>query len=257
MDNLRLSSCYFSAIFKKVCHNFSLTLPQKMQSAMNSKSFLFALLLWIPIKSFGFGYPSDFTVGVGNITQFVGKVQTDTAGGTNGFEFSPYLNFGLELPLPFFKLSILPQLGLLIPKDGRDKRINKFEYFIIGDIGRHFSDFLIRLGAGLFMTNINSDGGTQELQNGNTTTAFYMPSRSYTARNLILDLGVEYMPHKKWSVRTEALVFNAEDSLDRAFSYTISFHYHFSDIFDGLFKKEVPSPKTKEPSNEPKESPKS
>ena len=179
------------------------------------------------------------SLGLGNLTQFVQSIQTENNGSElNIWDTNLYLEVNLELKSDKYKnWGLYPQFGLLFPQSGRHDKINKLSLFTLLNLGYLWKDFTFRLGVGLFFTRISSDGGTQELNNGGEISTFYLPEKTSTARNLITNLGLEYRLHRLWSTRFEFIGYNLEDSADRALSYTISFHYHFGNIFDPNYWK--------------------
>ncbi len=179
------------------------------------------------------------SLGLGNLTQFVQDIQTENNGSElNIWDTNLYLEVNLELKSDKYKnWGLYPQFGLLFPQSGRHDKINKLSLFTLLNLGYLWKDFTFRLGMGLFFTRISSDGGTQELNNGGEISTFYLPEKTSTARNLITNLGLEHRLHRLWSTRFEFIGYNLEDSADRALSYTISFHYHFGNIFDPNYWK--------------------
>lgn len=184
---------------------------------------------------------SDLSVGIGSSAQYVKRVQIDETGKLNNFDSNLFLTTSVKLDLPWKRFAIYPQLGFLFPEKGRDPLIKKWHYYLISDLGFQIHRFVIRAGVGLYMTRISGSGGTQDLPNGSSTTSFFMPSKSTTARNLIANVGAHFLIHRLWSGSLAVHAFNLEDSTDRAFSYSFAFHYHFGDIFKRLRSKKADS----------------
>ena len=90
--------------------------------------------------------------------------------------------------------------------------------------------FQIIGGAGLFLTRISGSGGTQDLNNGNTTISFPMPETTVYSRNFILNFGVGAIVNKNWSADLHTFIFNMLTSEDRAFSIAINGTYHFGEF---------------------------
>jgi hypothetical protein len=203
------------------------------QKKMHSSAFqIFILLFFVSNKAWA--QLSDFSIGLGNLTSYVNKVQIDDSGNKSTFEFHPYLTSYLKIDLPIENFGLFPQFGILFPEHGKDKEISKIHYFLLGDIGYTIHKFLLRAGAGFYMTRISSSGGNQSLPNGNGTTAFYMPENSTTSRNLIANLGFHFLLHPNFSINTHLFGFNLNDSADRAFSYAFALNYHFDDLIKKL-----------------------
>ena len=176
----------------------------------------------------------DFYAGLGSLTEFPSTVQTDDQGSTNSFTLSPSLHIGIKYDI-YGQFSLNPELILTLPEKGRDPLISKFKYFTLFSGGYQYRDFLFRLGFGFALQKISGEGGTQALDNGLNTTNFPMPETSSQSRNFLTLLGVEYYIINAVSVRTEAYVYNIETKLNRAFTYNLSFLYHFGDF--NLFGK--------------------
>ena len=195
--------------------------------------FIFSSALSAKIKAEG------LSLGIGNLTQFVQDIQTKNNGEElNIWDTNLYLEVNLDLKSDKYpNWGLYPQFGLLFPQSGRHEKINKLSLFTLINLGYLWKDFTFRLGTGFFFTRISSDGGTENLNNGGEISTFYLPEKTSTARNLITNLGIEYRLHRLWSTRVEFIGYNLEDSDDRALSYTVSFHYHFGNIFDPNYWK--------------------
>ncbi len=169
---------------------------------------------------------NSFYLGIGNLSEFSSKIQTDNQGNTQFFTFSPLFQAGLKYKIKnrFF---LIPELALTLPKSGRDKQISKFKYFTLLSGAYQKKSLFFRIGFGFALQRISGKGGTQSLSNGLGTTDFPMPESTSVSRNLIALLGVEYFVNKEWSTRLEIFVYNPESSKRRAFSHTANLMYHF------------------------------
>lgn len=170
----------------------------------------------------------DFYAGAGSLTQFVGRIQQDESGSTNSFEFNPYLSIGTEFGL-YKDFSFAPEFSFSFPKSSRDSRISKMSYWAQLLAIYTWKDFKIKFGPGLIMNRISSDGGTQTLNNGTSTSDFPMPNGSSTSRNLTLNTAIQWQFIEQVSARFEGWAVNLSDSESRSFSYTFSAYYHFGD----------------------------
>lgn len=171
----------------------------------------------------------DIGASMGNLCEFVGKIQTDDTGSTNVCSFNPYLAAFVDYPINN-KFFLSPELGFSIPKSGRDESITKMSIVALANAKYKFSSFHLIGGAGLFFTRISGSGGTQELSNGTGTSSFPMPESTVYTRNFILNLGVGTSFNPEWSADIHTYVFNAETSEDRAFSIAINGTYHFGEF---------------------------
>jgi hypothetical protein len=193
------------------------------------KNFIkFFFLIFLQLTSL-FGKTADFSLGLGNLTNFVRRIQKDSHGKLNSYEFNPFISTGFKFKFDH-KWAIIPQLGMTFPKNGRDKKIRKFQYFAICDAGLQYESFVFRVGLGMFISKISSNGGNQTLLNGNSSTDFPMPNHSSLAHNLITNLGLEYFFHQSFSSHIQLMTFNLDDSTDRAISYTIGINYYLKNI---------------------------
>lgn len=172
---------------------------------------------------------SDLTLSVGNLCEYMGKIQTDASGGTNTCSFNPYMASSLDYPLTanFF---LSPQLGLSLPKSGADKNMKSMH--IVALLNTKYRTGYVNLigGLGLFITRMWGPGGDAELNNGTGTDSFPMPKEAVYARNLILNLGADFDFNQNWSAEIRTYVFNLTTSEDRAFSLGIHGTYHFGDV---------------------------
>lgn len=171
----------------------------------------------------------DVGVSIGNLCEYVGKIQTDDEGSKNVCSFNPYFAGSVDFEVtPQFLLS--PEAGFSVPKSGRDENISKMSLFALANAKYKFSEFHFIGGLGLFFTRISGKGGTQELNNGNSSVSFPMPDTSVYTRNFILNLGLGADFGKEWSVDLHTYVFNALTSEDRAFSLALNGTYHFGEF---------------------------
>ena len=174
---------------------------------------------------------------------FPGKVQIDKNGTVEYFNFNPTFSFGFEYPFRE-SLIIIPEFGLNFSGHGRHDAISRFTFFLSTDIGRRWKYFLLQTGLGLHWTFIDGPGGTETLNNGDTTTSFYLPEFTSISSNLTWTsafgfplhfLGGELPPTLKF----DTAVYNPFDSLKRAVSYRIALQFSFSvDSLPTLFKRD-------------------
>lgn len=173
--------------------------------------------------------PYDLTLSVGNLCEYVGKIQTDDSGSKNVCSFNPYVASSVDFSLTN-QWILSPEAGFSVPQSGRDKNISKMSLFLLANAKYRFSDFHFLAGAGLFFTRIAGAGGSQSLNNGNSTVSFPMPESTVYTRNFILNLGLGADFNKEWSADLHTYVFNAATAEDRAFSVAINATYHFGEF---------------------------
>lgn len=171
----------------------------------------------------------DTALSIGNLCEYVGKIQTDDTGSTNLCSFKPYFAGSIDY-IVTNELLFSPQAGFSIPQSGRDQNIKKMSLFILANAKYKFSSVYLIGGTGLFFTRIQGSGGMQSLNNGNSVTSFPMPESTVYTRNLILNLGLGTNITKEWSADLHTYIFNLTTSEDRAFSIAFNGTYHFGEF---------------------------
>lgn len=203
---------------------------QKLKYPTISLAFFFLAFI---VTTLGFtgekSYAYDATFSVGNLCEYIGKIQTDDKGAMNSCEFNPYLSAAMDVPITtnFF---LSPELGFTLPKHGRDENISKMTFFGLANSKYKLNMFHFIGGAGLFFTRISASGGSEDLNNGGTTSSFPLPEGAIYSRNFILNLGfgADFSPSLSADLHT--YVFNLLSSDDRAFSVLINGTYHFGEF---------------------------
>lgn len=171
----------------------------------------------------------DAAISLGNICEYVGKIQTDDSGSKNICSFKPFVSAELNAEINKYWL-ISPEAGLSFPQSGRDENIKKMSLFVLMNSLYRFNSFYILGGAGLYLNRISATGGFQELNNGNSSVSFPMPDSTVYTRNFILDLGLGTFFSREISAEIKTYVFNALTSEDRAFSVVFNGTYHFGEL---------------------------
>ena len=184
---------------------------------------LLGLLLFKPASAY------DINLSLGNLCEYIGKIQTDDSGSTNLCSFNPYLASSVDFAVTD-QFLVSPEAGLSFPQSGRDENIKKMSLFALANAKYKFSEFHFIAGAGLFFTRISSEGGTEELNNGTSTSSFFLPDSTIYGRNFIVNLGLGANFAKEWSVDLHTYIFNLTTSEDRAFSLAINGSYHFGEF---------------------------
>ena len=169
---------------------------------------------------------------VGNTVMFPGKVQIDKEGTVEYFNFNPTFSFGFEYPFRE-NLLIIPEFGLNFSGHGRHDSITRFTCFLSTDVGKRWKYFLIQTGVGLHWTFIDGPGGTEALNNGNSTTDFYVPEFTSISSNLTWTSALGFplpffLGSNPPTLKLDTAIYNPFDSLKRAISYRISLQFPFS-----------------------------
>jgi len=172
---------------------------------------------------------SDLNVSVGNLCEYIGKMQTDENGSKNKCSFLPSISTGLDYYLsPTFALS--PQLGFTIPKSGRDENISRMTLFALLNVKYHAEYVNFIAGTGVYVTRISGPGGEVMLNNGKGSDSFPLPKEAVYSRNAIINLGMGLDFNQDWSAEIYTYIFNALQSEDRAFSAGANITYHFGEV---------------------------
>lgn len=172
---------------------------------------------------------SDLTVSLGNLCEYIGKIQTDEKGSTNLCSFMPTLSSSIDY-FVYPELALSPQIGATLPKSGRDENISRMTMFVLMNLKYKASFMNFIVGTGLYFTRVSGEGGEAILNNGNSTESFPLPKDAVYSRNIILNLGGSYDFNKEWSGELYTYVFNLESSEDRAFSVGAALTYHFGEV---------------------------
>lgn len=189
------------------------------------------LMLFISSPLFAASTPSsgDLSLSLGNLCEYVGKIQTDGDGATNTCSFLPSLAGSYDFYLTK-EFALSPQVGATLPKSGRDENIKRMTLFFLLNTKYKTSYVNFIGGAGLYLTRIWGPGGEEELGNGNSSDSFPLPSDPVYSRNFIVNLGLGHDFTPNWSAELYTYIFNALESEDRAFSVGASLSYHFGDV---------------------------
>ena len=171
----------------------------------------------------------DATLSLGNLCEYIGKIQTDDSGSTNFCGFNPYLAASIDFTLPY-QIILSPELGFSFPKSGRDSHISKNSFIALTNAKYKFSMFQAIAGAGFFISRVSGSGGTQDLNNGSTTVSFPMPESTVYSRNFIINIGIGVEINPTWSADLHTYIFNIVTSEDRAYSVAINGTYHFGEF---------------------------
>ncbi len=171
----------------------------------------------------------DVSFGLGNLSEFIGRVQTDDQGGHNSLEFNPALALEARLDLnPSW--SLIPEFGFTFPQSDEADQITQMTYWLTGSVGYSLGDYIIHAGMGLHFRRISAEGGSLTLNNGASTESFPLPSGSATTTNLTTHVGLRYYFLPEWSAKTQLHFYNPEDSTERAVSLILMVNYHLGDF---------------------------
>jgi len=194
--------------------------------------FLSFLLNLSPVwgKDLKKNHPKSF-LSLGNIALYPRKVQIDITGSTEDFNFNPYISYGQEYDWKkmFF---IIPEVGLAFTGNGRHDAISRVSLFLLGDLAKKWKRLTFQTGLGIYWTLITGSGGTQTLNNGNSSTDFYLPEFTSISSNLTINFGLSYhigelSKDKDLFFKIDSALYNLTNDYKRAISYRISLLYFF------------------------------
>lgn len=117
-----------------------------------------------------------------------------------------------------------------MPKSGVDENIKRMTIFALANIKYKTNYVDLISGAGFYFTRISGPGGEEELNNGNGTDSFPLPSDAVISRNFIINLGLGLDFNQEWSGEVYSYIFNALKTEDRAYSVGATVSYHFGEV---------------------------
>jgi len=171
----------------------------------------------------------DFKLGLGNLNEYVGKIQTDDQGTLNLLSVNPVVIFSLDYEYTP-KILFTPDIGFTFPKSDRDENTNRFSFYSTLNLKYKMNDIYLLTGMGLFFTSISGAGGEENLNNGNSVDSFPLPDKVVVARNLIMNFGLGYNINEDFDILVHSFIFNLESKDQRAFSIGTNIHFHFGEF---------------------------
>lgn len=194
---------------------------------LNYPTYSFLLLIYLLTLQSAKAY--DLTLSIGNLCEYVGRIQTDNLGSTNICSLNPYLASSMEYDVNGSWI-LAPEIGFSFPKEGRENHINKMSLFALSNAKFKLSMFHFIGGMGFFISRVSGSGGAEDLNNGNTTVSFPIPDSTVYSRNFIINLGFGVDFNKLWSADAHTYVFNLLSNEDRAYSIALNGTYHFGEF---------------------------
>jgi len=88
-----------------------------------------------------------------------------------------------------------------------------------------FSFLNVRSGPGLQTQLMTSNGETIQLNNGTSTSNFFMPSGSSTSYQFTVQMGIEIRLHKRVSINLDAIILAIADSTRRDVNGALTLGY--------------------------------
>ena len=170
----------------------------------------------------------EIYMSVGSLCEYLKTYQVDENGTKNGCGFLPTISGSIDYNLTS-NLAVTPQLGFTMPKSGVDENVNRMTIFILANVKYKINYFNIFAGTGYHITRISGPGGELELNNGGGSDSFPLPDEAVYSRNVIVNLGLGINFNKEISAEFYTYIFNAFESLERAYSLGLTFSYHFGE----------------------------
>jgi hypothetical protein len=165
---------------------------------------------------------------LGTLTENFGFAQVDTSGGTETFDFNPYLATGFEFSWKR-KWFLVGELGLTLPRTIDDGAASLMIYQARVDAAtrRYKGKLKLSVGTSLVFRTYKGNGGTTTLDNGGTPQTFYRPEETRTAINNTLDFGAEFHFSKKNSAKFQVFTYSILDPDQTQFSYILSWNWYW------------------------------
>lgn len=161
---------------------------------------------------------------LGGHTEFYDAIQTDIKGTRRKFDPNPLIGFSSEIELsPKWRLG--PELLWVLPQGSNGVSKNLFMVRLDG-VWMGSDLWRLRVGTSLMVNNIRGNGGTVTLNNGGSTSEFYLPSESRTSVNNTIDLGGE-VTMRDFAFRMQTYWYAPFKSERRQVSYALILSYYY------------------------------
>mgnify|MGYP001627352412 CR=1 FL=1 len=162
---------------------------------------------------------------LGSLTEFVGEIQVDDKGTTETFSVNPALGFSLDIELNE-DWALIPELHWVLPREA-GPGVSKNLFMLRTDFAWRGADlWRLRAGTSLMVNNMRGEGGTRTLNNGSSTSDFYVPAESRTSVNNTLDFGGELLLDS-FALRTQLFIYSPLKSERRQYSYLLVATYYY------------------------------
>lgn len=166
-----------------------------------------------------------FFLNVGTHTEFYKEVQNDGAGTLRIFDPTLTLGLGIESKLNSTFL-FLPEANWVLPKDIGNGIIRN-HFMLRADLGYDLLEWIrLRAGTSLMWLNQQGTGGSEQINNGNSTSTFYYPGDNRSSINNTLDFGAEILT-SFFSFRLQTYTYSPFNTDKRQISYTVFVSYYW------------------------------
>lgn len=171
---------------------------------------------------------SDWSLGLGNFCELIGRVQVDDKGNKNLCTYRPFVSSDI-----FLRTNHGMHYGLLLgssfPQSPKDDFTHRMVMHFVPTARYYYEHFHFQFSLGLQFTRIWGDGGEVVLNNGSSTQTFNVPNESRFARNSLVGLGVGYSLFDQVTLNSDLYVLDLLDSDKRAYSLLLQMKYHFGE----------------------------
>lgn len=169
---------------------------------------------------------SPFWVGLGSTTRNFSTAQKESSGSTVKFALNPTLLIGTTLPFFFSGLYFSPGIGYAkySTKDSTTRNEIILQYHLSQML---LPNFLLQYGFSNTITKIGGKGGTVVLNNGSSTSTFYIPSETKTSYTASMDIGGELVFTSSLGSRLQFSIDRFLSSKRRRVSHMLTFNYYF------------------------------
>lgn len=186
------------------------------------KKIIFLILILFSIKS----NASLFWLGMGNSTHNFLSAQSDKKGSKKSFDLGPTVLLGFTVPFLTSGTFLSPGIGYAkyFTKDKTSKSDIIIQYHLNQYL---FSNIYLRYGFSNYITSIGGDGGTTTLNNGSSTSTFYIPSETKKSYTASFDIGSEYLIDNTWTFRMQVSIERFLSSTNRKVGHLLTLNYFF------------------------------
>ena len=118
---------------------------------------------------------NDTSLGIGNLSPFTKKIQTNESNKKNSISFSPYVHGELKFKISE-NFSINPEINIGLPSNSDDKKHTKSYHLFLTSLGSNYYSLLFQLGVGLAFTRnmLTSKNWTIWAENNDYGPAFFI-----------------------------------------------------------------------------------
>jgi hypothetical protein len=196
-----------------------------------TKIYLIVLVGYLALSSKVYAY--DASVGLGNLSEFIGKIQTDDQGNSAIISLNPYLKLNIDFIYDAKNPNhiINSEIGLTIPKSDPDPNTHRLKFFGLLNYKYQLESLYTKIGLGLFFTRVWANDGEEELNNGSSTTSFPLPDKATVSRNAIVNLALGHSITTNLNAEIQSMIFNLTNNEDRAFSVGVCLNYQLGEIW--------------------------